>query len=191
MCSSDLTTLNPGVYQGTYTASGGGKYTPAITVNSGSTLKLNSGIYYLEGGGLAISGGGIVDGTAGVMIYNGQTNGTSNNSVSVGPVSVSGGGVLKLTPMTAAQNSTYTGISIFQDRTATAPLSISGGTGTDIEGAIYAAKAAATVTGGSNIIPGAAFITDTLDIGGSSNFSLPTSPIKIPIPTKKDIRLVE
>jgi hypothetical protein len=184
------TTINPGVYQGTYNP-GNGKYTPAITVNSGSTLKLNPGIYYLEGGGLSVSGGGILDGTAGVMIYNGQTNGTSNNSVSVGSISISGGGVVKLNPMTAAQNASYTGISIFQDRTATAPLSISGGTGTDIEGAIYAAKAAATVTGGSNIVPGAAFITDTLDIGGSSNFSLPTSPIQIPVPTKTIVRLVE
>jgi hypothetical protein len=181
------TTINPGIYQGTYSPSGGGKYTPAITVNSGSTLKLNPGIYYLEGGGLSVSGGGTLDGTAGVMIYNGQTIG-STNPVSVGPISVSGGGVVKLTPMTTG---TYAGISIFQDRTATAPLSISGGTGTDIEGAIYAAKAAATVTGGSNIIPGAAFITDTLDIGGSSDFTLPTSPIQIPVPTKKDIRLVE
>jgi hypothetical protein len=190
---SGTTTINPGIYTGTYSSSGGGKYTAAITVGSGSTVIMKPGVYYLEGGGLTVTSGGTLDGTAGVMIYDGQTGGTTgtSNAVSVGPINVSGGGVAKLTPMTTAQNSTYAGISIFQDRNATASLNMSGGSGTDIEGAIYAKSAAATVTGGSNIIPGAAFITDTLDVGGSSNFTLPTSPIQIPDPTKVTVTLVE
>jgi hypothetical protein len=187
---SGTTTINPGIYMGTYSPSGGGTYTPAITVGNSSTVIMRAGIYYLEGGGLKVMGN--VDGTAGVMIYNGQTGGTTGtgNAVSVGPIAINNG-VVKLTPMTAAQNSTYKGISIFQDRNATAPLSINGGGGTDIEGAIYAKSAAATITGGSNIIPGAAFITDTLDVGGSSNFTIPTSPIVIPDPTKVIVTLVE
>jgi Flp pilus assembly protein TadG len=184
------TTIAPGIYKGTYSPSGGGKYTPAITVGNNSTVIMSAGVYYLEGGGMRVTGN--LDGTAGVMIYNGQTGGTTgtSNAVSVGPIAFNNA-VVKLTPMTAAQNSTYKGISIFQDRDATAPLSINGGAGTDIEGAIYAKSAAATITGGSNIIPGAAFITDTLDVGGSSNFTIPTSPIVIPDPTKVTVTLVE
>jgi hypothetical protein len=170
------TTLQPGIYQG------------GLVINSG-TVTMASGIYYIEGGGLTVSGAGVtLDGTAGVMIYNGETNGATNNPNSVGAISIQGGGVAKLTAMTTG---TYSGISIFQDRLATASFTISGGSGTNITGAVYAAKASGTVSGGSNITPGAAFISDKLTVSGSSNLSLPASPIEVTDPSKHVITLVE
>jgi Flp pilus assembly protein TadG len=180
-------TLQPGIYQGGIVVSGG-------------TVTMASGLYYIEGGGLTVtSAKTTLDGTAGVLIYNGEMGGSTTSPSSVGSISISGNAVVKLAPMTFAQlsaaglSAAYAGISIFQDRNATASLTIDGNTGTNISGAVYAAKAAATITGGSDITPGAAFITDTLTVAGNSSFTLPVSPIPITTtdPSSHDVRLVE
>jgi hypothetical protein len=190
----DTSTLTPRTYtqqSGTQTIQPG-IYAGGITVPNGSTVTLSPGIYYLEGGGLTVKNGGTLKGN-GVMIYNGETGGATTNPSSVGAINISGSSaVVQLTPMTTG---TYANISIFQDRNATTGLILKGGSGgagnTNISGAIYAAKAAATITGNSNIVPGAAFVTDTLTIQGGSGFTLPNSPITIPDPTKRVISLVE
>jgi hypothetical protein len=167
------TTLSPGIYQG------------GIAIISG-TVTMQSGTYYIEGGGLSMSGG-TLNGTAGVLIYNGQTNGTTGAGTAntVGSINISGG-VAKLTAMTSG---TYAGISIFQDSNATAPFTIKGASTTSVTGAVYAKAAAGNVSGSSTIAPGAAFISNTLTISGTSNFSLPTSAVQAQM--KPDVRLVE
>jgi hypothetical protein len=82
-------------------------------------------------------------------------------------------------------------MSIFQDRNATATLKVTGGSGTNVGGAIYAANAAVTISGGSNIVPGVAFIASTLTISGNSSFTIPQSPIEAEDPSTLDVRLVE
>ena len=58
-----------------------GIYNRGITVTSG-TVTMVSGIYYLNGGGLSVTGSGSVDGSAGVMIYN--TLGSSSSTLDPG-----------------------------------------------------------------------------------------------------------
>jgi hypothetical protein len=169
---SSNTTLQPGIYQG------------GISITKG-TVTMQSGIYYMEGGGLSVSGNGVLQGS-GVMIYNGETNGTTNNPGSVGQISFSG--TIQITPPTTG---TYANMSIFQDRNATASMKITGNSGTNIGGVIYAANAPVTISGGSNIIPGVAFIAQTLTITGNSSFTIPQSPIQVEDPTTRDVRLVE
>jgi hypothetical protein len=183
-------TIYPGIYKASYKANGS-LLNPAIHIGGSVTVKMMPGIYYLEGGGMTIDSGATVDATGGVMIYNGQQNGATNNPASVGPINVSGNAVVKLTALSAAQNPAYAGIAIFQDRNATATMSITGGGGTDIEGGIYAAKALVKVTGGSNVTPGTLFISAQLDIGGSGNFTLPKPPFPLPDPSRPQVRLVE
>jgi hypothetical protein len=176
---SSNTTLNPGIYRG------------GIIITKG-TVTMNAGTYYLEGGNgknpdtsLSVSGNGVLQGS-GVMIYNGETNGTTNNPGSVAQISISG--TVTLTPPTSG---TYANMSIFQDRNATISMTIAGNSGTNIGGVIYAANAPVSVSGGSNIIPGVAFISKTLNISGNSNFTIPQSPIYVTNPSSHDVRLVE
>jgi hypothetical protein len=176
---SSNTTLNPGIYQG------------GINITKG-TVTMNQGTYYLEGGSgknpnisLSVSGNAALTGS-GVMIYNGETNGTTNNPSSVGQINLTG--TITLSPPTSG---TYANISIFQDRNSTTAMTVAGGSGTDITGVIYAAGAPVSISGGTNITPGVAFIADTLNISGNSNFTIPPSPINVVNPSKVDVRLVE
>jgi hypothetical protein len=171
------TTLNPGIYQG------------GIVINSGANVTLNAGIYYIEGGGLTVSDKNTMLSGTGVLIYNGETGGSTTNPSTVGSINIAGNSVATLTPMSTG---TYQGISLFQDRNATATMTITGGGGTNITGMIYAAAAPVSISGGSNNIPGTAFISSTLNITGGSSFTIPTPTIPVPVPgASNTVGLVE
>jgi hypothetical protein len=158
-------TLNPGVYQG------------GISITNGAQVTLNPGIYYMEGGGLSVQNPGTTVTGSGVLIYNGETNGATNNPSSVGPITFQAGTVMNISPMTTG---TWMGISIFQDRSATAAMTLAGGAGTNITGLVYAPLSNVTVIGGSNIVDGTSFITNTLNVQGGSSFSVPAPPVPVP-----------
>jgi hypothetical protein len=165
------TTLQPGVYPGGISITGG-------------TVTLSPGIYYMESGGLSIQGGSTVvtDNGSGVLIYNGETSGATNNPGSVGAITLNAGGVLQITPMTSG---TWQGISLFQDRNATQQsqsIIIDGGNNTNIAGMIYAPGSEATIAGNATIVPGTSFITKTLKVAGTSAFTIPNATVKVPIP---------
>jgi len=169
--SSGAFSLSPGYYAG------------GIQVGGSANVVLNAnadgspGIYYFDGP-LTWNSSGTLSGSN-IMIYvapGSHTQGISFTS-----------GVLNISPPTSGA---YSGISLFMDRTSTAKVAISGGSGTNVGGVVYAAKAAATISGGSNITPGSAFITDTLTVSGGS-FILPSSPVQVQDLSKHDIRLVE
>ncbi|HZL88925.1 MAG TPA: pilus assembly protein TadG-related protein [Pirellulaceae bacterium] len=143
-------TLQPGLYIG------------GIKINSQPNVTFAPGIYYLEGGGLTMSGGAASLTALEVMIYNG-----SNSSGSTGKITLSGGGAVKMSPPAGGD---YAGMAIFQDRTATSVMTLSGGSTWDFKGTIYAAKAAVTVSGGSGASMGSQYISDTLTLSGSSAF---------------------
>jgi hypothetical protein len=165
--TSGNVTLNPGIYQG------------GISIKNSAAVTMNPGIYYLEGGGLNVQNPGTTLSGTGVLIYNGETGGSTTNPSSVGSINISASAVVTLSPMSSG---TYQGISFFQDRNATAGIGLAGGGGTNISGMVYAPLAPVTATGGSNIVPGTAFISDTLILNGSSSFTLPIPPIPVPIP---------
>jgi hypothetical protein len=161
-------TLQPGVYIG------------GITISSKPGVTMLPGIYYLQGGGFTMSGGSSSLTANGVMIYNG-----AGFNGQTGKMSITGGGALTLTPPTSGP---YYGMAIFQDRTSTQTLSLSGGSAFSLTGTVYAAKAHVDVSGGSGASMGSQYVSDTLTLSGSSTFqdivpSLGYSP--------RDIRLVE
>jgi Flp pilus assembly protein TadG len=144
--NSTPATLNPGVYT-------------SITVNSSTgSATFNPGIYVLEGGGLTIQGGASVSGS-GVMFYNTSTtyNYTSNtvNGVASGAdgsggqytgITISGGSTFNITGYTGGP---YTSMLVFQDRSNTKDMAISGTSTANVSGTFYAPTAAVTVSGGS------------------------------------------
>ncbi len=150
-------TLNPGVYVG------------GIQISDQAHVTLNPGIYYMEGGGFSVSGSGSVTGQ-GVLIYN-APNSTSDT------ISLTGNGKVSLSPMASGP---YQGITLFQDRNSTAPITITGNGNLDITGAIYAAHVLLNVTANADVDAqgnpldsvGLAIIVYDLKISGNGDFSV-------------------
>jgi hypothetical protein len=160
-------TLYPGVYNG------------GIKVTGQGNVTLMPGIYYMQGGGFSYTGQGNLS-ASGVMVFNAPQ---SNSDV----VNVSGSGSVNWTPPT---NGIYQGISIFQDRTTTAPVGISGGGNMYITGTFYAAGALLSITGSgvTNYI-GSQYISYDLALGGNGNISIDYG--NAPIPRTRVLKLVE
>jgi hypothetical protein len=164
--TSGTVSLSPGYYQG------------GINVSGGTSVTLGSGIYYL-GGPLTWNSTGTLDGTAGVMIY--VAPGTSSQGITFSS------GVFKVSPPASG---TYQGIVLFQDRTSSAKVSLSGGSGWSVSGTVYVAKAPLTLSGGSNATVGSSFIAETLNVSGGS-FIIAPPTVQTPDPTKHEVILVE
>src|SRR5262249_48327605 len=148
----------------------------------GGTVTLNPGIYYMEGGGFAVSGGGNVLG-AGVMIYNAP--GSNSDVITVG----GSGNTIALSPMLTGP---YAGITFFQDRTSTAPVTVSGSTGSNftITGTFYTASATLTVSGnGVQQTLGSQYISYDLVLTGNGSYYCNWDPNSTP--GTRDILLVE
>ena len=145
-------TLQPGVYKG------------GITINSQPNVTLAPGIYYLEGGGFTMSGGSSSMTANGVMLYNGPSAGTGGTA---GSITLSGGGTVTMSPPTSGP---YYGMAIFQQRSSTSTVTISGGSNWAFTGTVYAPGANVTVSGGSNASMGSQYISDTLTLSGASTF---------------------
>src|SRR5262249_31757218 len=118
--SGGSTTLQPGAYNG------------GINLSRQAILTLMPRLYYLQGGGLTLSGPASLVGS-GVTIYNAPGGAKTGDAISI-----TGNGTVNLTPPTSG---TYKGIAIFQDRTATSTVKIAGNGLVVIGGVIYAARA--------------------------------------------------
>jgi hypothetical protein len=162
-------TLSPGVYNG------------GISIGGQASLTLQPGIYYMNGGGFSFTGQGDLY-AAGVMIYNAPQ---LNSDV----VGISGQGNITLSPMMAGP---YQGIAIFQDRTASNTISISGSNATSmsISGTFYAAGGTLSVTGnGTQQTIGSQYISRLATIGGNGGFTVNWDPTLVP--GSREVWLVE
>jgi hypothetical protein len=143
-------TLNPGVYRG------------GIQITGKGGVTLNSGVYYMDGGGFSITGQGALSGN-GVLIYNAPA--TSSDAINL-----AGQGRLSLTPMSTGA---YQGISLFQDRTSSATISIKGNGSVNIIGTVYAASSTLDVTGnGSGDVIGSQFIGYDMSLKGNGDVTI-------------------
>lgn len=94
-CSAGTLTLLPGVYS-------------QIKATGNCQLVLQSGIYDVVGGGVSVSGNARVNGTAGLLLYNGRSTGAN-----YGAISISGNGTLDIRPLASGP---YAGLSVYQPR---------------------------------------------------------------------------
>jgi hypothetical protein len=137
------TTLNPGVYTG------------GLALSGSAAVTLNPGIYYINGGGINMTGTAGITGS-GVMIYN--TGG--------GSINLSGTGNVSLNPMTSG---TYAGLTLFQDRSNTASATMSGGSNISNTGTFYVPSATLTLSGTSGTaVMGAQFIANKVTFSGGA-----------------------
>ncbi len=160
--------LQPGVYRGGISISGG-------------TVNLAPGIYYMDGGGFSLGGQGNLSGT-GVMIYNAPQSASDK-------IDITGQGSVALSPMLTGP---YQGILLFQNRTSTTPVNISGSDAAtmNITGAFYAPSAELSVSGnGAQSTIGSQYISYRLTLGGNGTYSCAWTPGQTP--GKREILLVE
>ncbi len=158
-------TLQPGVYNG------------GISLSSSAAVTLQPGIYYLNGGGLTVSGSAGLTGN-GVMIYN-------NPLSSSDAINLSGQGTITLSPATSGP---YSGVTFFQARSSSVGLSLTGGSNMSLSGTLYAPGARLTLAG-NGTIAGSQFILNALTTTGNGTVTVPWSSTKVARP--RDIRLVE
>jgi hypothetical protein len=136
----------------------------------------------MQGGGFQVSGLATVVGLT-VMIYN-----TTDTTYAAGPVSITSVGKVVLTaPLTG----TYQGIGIFQDRSLTNQITMTGAGLAAITGLIYAAQAPANLTGSAVVgvdLLGGAFVVASMKVSGvgAININIGLNPPRVP-----DVRLVE
>lgn len=160
-------TLQPGVYQG------------GINITGKGNVTLAPGTYYMQGGGFSWSGQGDLTGT-GVTIYNDPRTNSDQ-------INLSGQGTVNLSAPTAGP---YQGMLLFQNRSSTVPMGVTGNGGMSLSGTLYAAGATLTVTGnGTTDVIGAQYISYNLVLGGNGSFSVSWKPNTTP--GTRNILLVE
>jgi hypothetical protein len=135
--------------QNNWSASGGavkaiapGVYCGGINISGGATVTMASGTYILLGGGLNVSGASKLTGS-GVTFYN-----TAGSGHPYGGVNLSGGTTLQLSAPTTGS---LAGILFFQDPSISSPSpsTLSGGTSTQFDGALYFPTSALSYSGGA------------------------------------------
>jgi hypothetical protein len=150
IAGNQTTTIYPGVYNG------------GITVSGQGTLVMMPGIYYMNGGGFTFTGLGNLS-AVGVMIVN---NPQSNSDT----ISITGNGAIDFSPPTSG---IYQGISLWQTRSATNTVTVSGNGGSSISGTFYTARGTLNVTGnGTGNVIGSQYISYNLVVNGGGSFAV-------------------
>jgi hypothetical protein len=124
-------TINPGVYCG------------GISANANANITLNSGIYYIDGGGLTLNGSATMTGSGVTLVF------TKKSGSGWPSVTINGGAMVNLTP----PKSGYTaGIVIFGDRNIPVgtTFKFNGGANQYLGGAIYVPTGAINFSGGAS-----------------------------------------
>lgn len=165
------TTINPGVYCGGITLTGG-------------TLTMNPGLYILEGGGLNIAAGTGLTGSN-ITIYN-----TGNASYPNKPIKINGNTTLNLVAPTSG---TYEGILFFTDRsiTNTTANTVLGNDTSTIQGSIYMPTVPLQFTGNSTLVAYTTIVANTLSITGHATLRNDYSSLQNGAPLKGGAAVVE
>jgi hypothetical protein len=144
-----------------------GFYTNLPTFNVGDQVILQQGgVIHVAGGGFKSTGASITmdaNTTGGVMIYNDPSSSAQSEQLQIAGNSA---GTVNLSALTSGP---YAGILLWQNRTATQQLSVSGGGNFRLRGTFYAANAQLSVTGNGDAIIGSQYISRMLNLGGGGN----------------------
>lgn len=171
-----------------------GVYTGGINISNGASVTLHPnadgtpGIYFLQGGGLNVTGPSrltmVAGSTAGVMLYN-------NWQSSSDAINFEGSGSLILAPPSSG---VYQGLTIFQKRgtlsTPAPTLTVIGSGNVNIAGTIYVAYGNVTLEGmgGTNTV-GGQIIADTITAKGGGTMNV--DPNGHPTANARTLGLVE
>jgi Flp pilus assembly protein TadG len=160
-------TINPGVYSG------------GIQITGQASLIMNPGIYIMDGGGFSFSGSGSLS-AVGVMIVN-------NPGSNADRISINGSGAITLSPPTTGM---YRGISLWQQRSSSNEIDITGNGTSQLSGTFYAAHGKLNVTGnGGQDVLGSQYISYDMKVNGNGKFEVDWDPDLVA--RVRIIRLVE
>jgi hypothetical protein len=145
--SKGVVTLSPGTYNG------------GISVDGSGAVTLLPGIYYMNGGGFAVSGHGSVTG-AGVMIVNAPIKSSDT-------VSITGQASVSLTAPTGLSGALagYNSIALMQAPASAIAISVTGQASVSITGTVYAPKALLKLDG-NGVMAVSAFTGAQATLGG-------------------------
>lgn len=140
-------TISPGVYCG------------GISIHSGATVKLEPGVYYLDGGDLIVNGNAGVVGNGVTLVF------TAKNRKTYGTAQINGSATVQLT---APSFGPTAGIVMFGDRNIPSGTSfkLTGGANQEFGGAVYVPTGSIEFSGGNGTSSSC-----TQLIGGMVNFS--------------------
>jgi hypothetical protein len=141
-------TINPGIYT-------------SIRASGNASLTLNPGVYILAGGGLTVTGNASISGS-GVTLYNTES-AFPNPGGTYGGITLSGNGSFNLTAPTTGP---YAGIVLFQARTNTRAISISGNAADGMSGTVYAPAALLYLSGNASLQ--GAVVVNELSLSGNA-----------------------
>jgi len=147
-------TINPGVY------------CEGISLNAGADVTLNSGIYYIDGGGLSVNGGATLTGKGVTLVF------TKKNGKSWPTVTINGNATVNLTPLKSGSTG---GIVVFGDRNIPVGTSFkfNGGANQYLGGAIYVPTGAISFAGGAATSTSCTqIIGDTVTFVGNSSLAI-------------------
>ena len=143
-----------------------GHYPNGININENNvTLKLNSGIYYLDGD---FDFKGTLIGTD-VLIYLHNT----------AQLKLNGTGAINLTPLTSGP---YAGITIWQDAADTSDANLGGGGQLNVSGTLYFPSATLNINGNSSTV-GNQIIADQVNMQGKGTITVDFDGRNNPDPT--------
>jgi len=154
---NQVVTVTPGAYNG------------GIKVSGQASLIMQPGIYYMVGGGFSFTGQGSLTAT-GVMIVNLPS---SNSDI----ININGTGAINMSPM---DTGIYRGILLWQQRSSTNTIKVTGNGTSQISGTFYAAHGALEVGGnGAQDVIGSQYISYTMKVNGNGNFAVNWNPDKV------------
>jgi hypothetical protein len=162
-----VVTIDPGVYNG------------GIKISGQASLIMNPGIYYMVGGGFSFTGMGSLN-AVGVMIVNIPS---SNSDI----ININGSGAIVMAPM---DTGIYRGILLWQQRSSTNNINVTGNGTSQISGTFYTAHGTLNVGGnGSQDVLGSQYISYDMKVNGNGNFAVNWNPDKVA--RVRVLRLVE
>jgi len=160
-------TVSPGVFRG------------GISVSGQGSLIMNPGIYFMDGGGFSFTGSGSLS-AIGVMIVNLPSSNSDR-------ININGSGAITISPMTSG---IYRGISLWQQRSSTNEIDVTGNGATQISGTFYAQHGTLNVTGnGGTDVLGSQYISYDMKVNGGGTFNVNWDPNLVG--RTRIIRLVE
>jgi hypothetical protein len=141
-----------------------GRYCNGISLSGSAKVTLNPGTYIIDKGSLSLSGGTTLTATSGVTIV---LTGSGSNWASA---TFSGGSTVTLNAPTSGA---YAGMAIIKDRAATSgTISLSGGVGMKINGAVYSPAQSLTYSGGTGMSTGCTqIVAYSFTMSGGSRLS--------------------
>src|SRR5262245_3256708 len=154
---NQVVTIDPGAYNG------------GIKISGQASLIMNPGIYYMVGGGFSFTGMGSLN-AQGVMIVNLPS---SNSDI----ININGSGAISMSPMSTG---IYRGILLWQQRSSTNSINVTGNGTSQIYGTFYAAHGTLNVGGnGSQDVLGSQYISYDMKVNGNGNFGVNWNPDKV------------